>query len=118
MNTQIYKCSTCGRKQTTDFICRSCQTETMRLTDERMEPPPVATFTKPGGNWPMISNALAISPDQIHDAKRRFPHHNFRPDGAMIINSLTEYNRVLKDLGYADKNKSRTATRKVYFVPK
>lgn len=58
--------------------------------------------TDTGYQVEMLSDALGIHPDQIPESKRRFPHHDFAPDGRMRIRSHQEFKRVLKDLGYHD----------------
>lgn len=49
-----------------------------------------------------VSEAMGVNPDQIAEAKKLFPHHNFRPDGAMVFKNYQERKRVIKDLGYRD----------------
>lgn len=51
---------------------------------------------------PIYSEALGVHPSQIPDAQRRFPHHEFTPDGRMILRSHTQRNRALKELGMRD----------------
>lgn len=57
-----------------------------------------------GYSTPLYSEALGVAPNQVDDARRRFPDHNFTPDGRMILESHKERNRVLKDLGFVDHN--------------
>jgi len=49
-----------------------------------------------------LSEALGVHPSQIAEAKTRFPHHDFAPDGRMVIKSTAHRKRVLRDIGYAD----------------
>jgi hypothetical protein len=49
-----------------------------------------------------LSEALGVHPSQIDEARRRFPHHEFAPDGRMVIKSVAHRKKVLKELGYAD----------------
>jgi hypothetical protein len=51
-----------------------------------------------------LSNALGVAPNQIAEMQKKFPHHRFAPDGRMIFRSHQERNRVLKDLGFVDKD--------------
>lgn len=53
---------------------------------------------------PIFSDALGVHPSQINEAKQKFPHHEFTPDGRMILRSHTQRNRAMKDLGYHDKD--------------
>lgn len=53
---------------------------------------------------PVYSNALGVPPNQIAEAQRKFPHHEFDPNGRMILRSHAGRNRVLRDLGYFDKD--------------
>jgi putative FmdB family regulatory protein len=52
----------------------------------------------------MLSDALGVHPDQIPEARRRFPDHRFHPDGRMVIGSAGERKRVMRDLGFHDLN--------------
>jgi hypothetical protein len=60
--------------------------------------------TDPGYQTPILSDALGVHPSQIAEAQSKFPHHNFTPDGRMVIRSHTERNRILKELGFHDRN--------------
>lgn len=51
------------------------------------------------------SDALGVHPSQIAEAKRQFPHHEFLPDGRMIIRNYQHRQRVMKDLGYIEYDK-------------
>lgn len=48
---------------------------------------------------PYLSRAMGVNPDQVAEAKREFPHHEFAPDGRMVFRSVAQYDRVRKDLG-------------------
>jgi hypothetical protein len=50
---------------------------------------------------PVFSEALGIDPSQIQEARARFPHHDFLPDGRMVIRSTAERERIRKDLGFS-----------------
>lgn len=56
-----------------------------------------------GYQVPLLSDAAGVHPDQIADAKRAFPHHEFAPDGRMIFRSHSQRERVLRDLGMHDR---------------
>jgi hypothetical protein len=51
---------------------------------------------------PVISYSLGIPIRQLNEARRRFPHHEYRDDGRLVIRSHAERQRVLKDLGYTE----------------
>lgn len=53
---------------------------------------------------PVFSNALGIHPNQIPEATRRFPHHEYAPDGRMILRSHAQRKRVMKELGFFDRD--------------
>lgn len=53
---------------------------------------------------PVYSNALAVPPSQIRQAQKRFPHHEFAPDGRMILRSHNHRKRVMRELGYMDRD--------------
>jgi hypothetical protein len=67
-------------------------------------PYPCSERHDPGYFAPILSNALGVAPNQVAEMQKRFPHHRFAPDGRMIFRSHQERNRVLKDLGYHDKD--------------
>lgn len=46
------------------------------------------------------SRALGVDPSQIAEAKAKFPHHEFAPDGRMIFENAQQLDRAKKDLGF------------------
>lgn len=46
------------------------------------------------------SRSLGVNPDQIPEAKRLFPHHEFTADGRMIFENAQQLDRAKKDLGF------------------
>jgi hypothetical protein len=58
-----------------------------------------------GYQQPILSEALAIHPSQIPEARQRFPHHEYTPDGRMVLRSHTQRNQVLRELGFHDRGK-------------
>lgn len=46
-----------------------------------------------------VSQSLGIMPEQIPEAKARFPHHRFNEKGDMLFANSREYDRVRRDLG-------------------
>ncbi len=55
---------------------------------------------KTGCGSTIYSESLGVAPNQIAEAKRKFPHHNFTPDGRMVIKGPAERRQVIKDLGF------------------
>lgn len=53
---------------------------------------------------PVYSSSLGINPAQIPEALRTFPHHEYAPDGRMILRSHAQRKRVMKELGFHDKD--------------
>lgn len=51
------------------------------------------------------SDAAGVHPSQIAEAKARFPHHEFTPDGRMIFRGQRHKERCLKDLGFVEYDK-------------
>lgn len=76
-----------------------CGASARRAVVESMQ-----AHTDTGYQSEMLSDALGVHPDQIPEAQRRFPHHRFAPDGRMRIGSHGEFKRVLRELGFHDKN--------------
>lgn len=48
---------------------------------------------------PYLSRGMGVMPEQIAEARQNFPHHEFAPDGRMIIKSVRQLEQVRKDLG-------------------
>lgn len=61
-----------------------------------------ATGRGGGASTAYLSDALGVAPNQIAEAKARFPHHEFAPDGRMVIKSPEHRKQVLREIGYAD----------------
>lgn len=51
---------------------------------------------------PLLSEAAGVDPSQIAAQKRRFPHHEFTPDGRMVFHNRGHMKRCLSDIGMAD----------------
>jgi hypothetical protein len=51
---------------------------------------------------PVISHTLGVPIRQLDEARRRFPHHEYTPEGKLVIRNHAERRRVLTDLGYTD----------------
>lgn len=123
MPVYVYKCDVCGT--TEDHIrrvadrndlppCPACTHDTKHYPGGNFmeEVPDVQRMqrdiTAEGGHTDtgyqneILSEALGIDPSQISEAKKRFPHHNFAPDGRMILTSHGERKRVLRELGFRD----------------
>jgi hypothetical protein len=137
MTIHIYKCKVCGHEHgfrdawTKREWCPKCN-KAAAMRGESSPPDsmfPTGRTTEIesglGGaslNYKreMVSNALAVHPKQIPQMKERFPHHRFNDKGQMLIGSGPEFNRVLKDIGFADKNPSggRKPEGRVFFTPR
>jgi hypothetical protein len=121
----IYKCP-CGwkghkvydaEKQPKKATCCKCWKETAVTDGERVNAFAGLASGNDAYSRPMLSDSLGVAPKQIAEAQQRFPHHEFLPDGRMVIRSHSQYKRVLKDLGFADKNKRTTSPEgRKYFV--
>lgn len=64
--------------------------------------------TRPAGNWPMLSDALGVNPDQISEAEAHsrsigIPTH-FTADGRAILESPGHRKRYAEALGFFDRN--------------
>lgn len=80
-------CPFCGN----EFCRRDFAAEHVHSTDQ-------------GYQTPILSHSLGVAPNQIAEAQRNFPHHEFAPDGRMILRSHAQRKRVMKDLGFHDKD--------------
>jgi hypothetical protein len=105
-----FVCDTCGvrdddyrtieeRDKPTGCLNNNCDGFRHRDVVGSMRP-----HTDLGYATPLLSDAMAVDPSQIAEAQRQFPHHRFAPDGRMIFGSHQERSRVLKDLGYHDRD--------------
>lgn len=72
--------------------CPTCNEKAIRIREDGMAYG--AEFSTP-----YLSRGMGVMPDQIEEARRLFPHHEFAPDGRMIIRSVKHYDQVRKDLG-------------------
>ena len=54
-----------------------------------------------------FSDAAGVHPSQIAEAKAKFPHHRFLPDGRMIFKGQREKDRVLRDIGFVEHDRMR-----------
>lgn len=119
MPVYVYRCRVCGatedrlrrigeRNDPIAHMCMSSSPDTTSIPGTPVIRDMVRDITEEhshtdtGYQTPILSEALGISPSQINDAKRRFPHHNFHPDGRMILSSHGERKQVMKDLGFRD----------------
>jgi hypothetical protein len=59
-------------------------------------------FAEPADQY---SEAAGVHPSQIPEAKTKFPHHEFHPDGRMIFHNQHHKSRCLKDLGFTEYSK-------------
>lgn len=109
MPVYVYKCTVCGH--THDGLStvghrdlpRPCpQPQCDGACDRDVVASMTAHSTDQEYRQPIYSEALGVNPSQIADAQKRFPHHEFAPDGRMILRSHAQRGRVLKELGYRD----------------
>lgn len=54
-----------------------------------------------------LSEAAGIHPNQIPEAMRRFPHHEYTPDGRMVFHGQKHKDRCLKDIGMVEYDSPR-----------
>jgi putative FmdB family regulatory protein len=81
------------------IMCPKCAHTCNRDEIASMRP-----HTDTGYSKAILSDALGIDPSQIPEAQKKFPSHRYAPDGRMIFESHTERKRVLKDLGFHDRD--------------
>lgn len=113
MPTYEYVCGVCGHRE--DQVrrieerddpadCPVCPRPLPGKTLERDVVGSMKAHTDMGYQSPILSESLGVHPDQIPAMKRMYPHHNYTPDGRMVLSSHSERNKVLKELGFYDKN--------------
>lgn len=111
MPVYTFKCLVCGRSHDElrtianrdlpspcpfprcDGACERDVVESMRVNSTDQE-----------YGTPLLSEALGVHPGQIKEAQKRFPHHEFHPDGRMIIRSHASRNRIMRELGFVDRD--------------
>jgi len=109
-----YKCDACEAtavlvrrvdQRNRTFLCPACPSGRMRrsvILDMLDAPPAVPA---PAGCWPQESYAAGVQPQQVAEARRRFPRHEFNPKtGAMVFQSAAHRRKCLKDIGMRDLN--------------
>lgn len=105
-----YKCGVCGAlddefRQITDrddpsrCLNRKCIGKRIRDVVGSMRP-----HTDMGYQTPIFSDALGVHASQVAEAQARFPNHKFLPDGRMVFSSHSERQKVMRDLGYHDRD--------------
>jgi len=109
MPLYCYKCPVCNRPETMlrpmressaeGPMCQQCS-ETSMVRDISAEH---VNSTDQEYDRPVLSDSLGVHPSQIKDAQRRFQHHEFAPDGRMVIRSHNQYKKIRKELGFHDK---------------
>lgn len=72
-----------------------------------------AEWSRPGGNafcgaeWPMKSDALGVTPEEVpeamRDARRRGVNLNFDREGRAILENAAHRRQAMKAYGYIDK---------------
>jgi len=109
MPTYVFKCRACEHSHDEQRqISQRDEAATCPLCESRSERDVVASMrvnsTDQEYSQPIYSNALGVPVNQIDQAKKTFPHHEFTPDGRMVLRSHAQRNRVMKDLGFFDRD--------------
>lgn len=52
--------------------------------------------------YPFLCWTAGIHPDQIPEARRMFPDHEYTPDGDMVFRSMQHRKKCLRDIGMVD----------------
>jgi hypothetical protein len=60
-----------------------------------------------GAKWPIYSEAAGIHPDQVTEAVKMYPHHEYDKEGRMVFRSRAHRRRCLKDIGMVDEREYR-----------
>lgn len=53
----------------------------------------------PPSAYPRTLESLGCMPNQIETMRKRFPHHDYTPEGAMVVRSRRHMERCAKDVG-------------------
>lgn len=113
MPVYCYRCEKCGHgderlrkveERDRVYHCPSCLKDGAWATMKRDILGEHVNSTDQEYARPIFSEALGVRPDQVKDAQRRFPHHEFHPDGRMIIRSHASRNRIMRELGFFDRD--------------
>lgn len=118
MPMYCYKCPECGHKETDvrpiaqrnePMACLCCP----RFAEGNDQPPArmVRDITAEGcgsGNQeyakPIYSEAMGVHPDQVQEHRRAHPNIEMTNTGEVVIRSHAEHKRVMKELGFYNKD--------------
>jgi putative FmdB family regulatory protein len=109
MPTYEYACNVCShREDKVRVIAKRDQTSACPKCSAGVMHRDVAASMRPhtdmGFQTPVYSDSLGCNPEQIPEMQRRFPHHEYLPDGRLVMRSHTERTRIIKEMGFIDRS--------------
>ena len=104
MPVYCFRCPDCGKvtERTCDMAARPQVVRCRCGSDASRDFASERHCTSAPGAWPMVSRALGVPRTKVDEMRRKYPHHVYRDDGAMVLADRSQRRQVLRDLGYAD----------------
>jgi putative FmdB family regulatory protein len=112
MPAYCFKCNECGRKEQVVRLiadrnepvsCNDCSSDMSRDLQGEF-----GGFRNTPGNWPLLSDAMAVHPDQIAEAtsanRRNGTNVGYTPDGRAIFESRAQRKAHCQAYGYHDNS--------------
>lgn len=103
-----YLCEGCGQRR--ELYCKPTKIyrTTRCLKCGRRMRRSLGFHVKPNNNWPMLSDAAGVHPDQIPDAQREAKDLgvpiSFHPDGRAVFTSARHRKEYCEAIGLYDRN--------------
>jgi len=101
-------CKHCGETTVTDGCpeaCDACGRPVEHHPPSEFKNAPARTA---GGQWPMLSDAAGVHPDEIDQARSEALHHgvptDFSPDGRAIFTSRAHRRKYCRSIGMHDND--------------
>jgi putative FmdB family regulatory protein len=111
MPTYCFVCPECGftgetvrplKEYYKPFKCSECKTEMVR--DYQAE---AVNISGRDYRRPIVSDSLAISPEQIAEHKQLFPDIQVTSEGQPVFDNYSQHNKYLEKTGFRKKRKRR-----------
>ena len=67
---------------------------------------------------PLISESLAMHPEQIAEHRQRFPNVEVQPDGCPVFHNTQQHRRYLKEIGWNKQPQRRKSLGRTKLPPK
>lgn len=115
MPQYCYKCRKCGAERSDHrgmsdpapkFVCLECDMEMIR--HYRAEGVSIGVHDYA---TPLVSQSLAMHPEQIAEHRERFPKIEVQADGCPVFHNTNEHSKYLKEIGWKKQPQRRKRTK-------